>query len=261
MISIDDLLREDARRWHAQLAEHATESPPDADGADHTAKVVDLPLWTPSLPKRHRRLAWIAAAAVCALAAGVVGVVVDISGGNGTSNTPIAQPLARTTGPSSNMHSHAVSYISDQEANDRATKDIAALNDTLESVPTFGGVRIIDSGIEISYIGSSPKPVSESMSEVPVPYPSVPITYRKVHYSWQALLRLTKTLDANRKKLDAIGIHLASWGPDEPSNKVTVRLQKSTDAAISYLQSHFGAAGDLVIKNGSYGVNPVRRNR
>lgn len=128
-------------------------------------------------------------------------------------------------------------YSKDNDANVRVQLLAGQMLADLEDDPTFGGSRIVPSGLEVALVGAPSTALSNAIASL---RSQVPVAKRPVTHSWQHLEELTTTINADQAAWARAGVALSTWGPDYDSNKVKIWLVKYSPASEASLLQRYG---------------------
>jgi len=170
------------------------------------------------------------AAAVTLLLAALIGVVV--------SHHEQGHPRPARTG---------TDYTKDNDANVRVQLLADQILADIADDPTFGGSRIVPSGLEVSVVGAPSAALSNTIATLRA---QVSVATRPVTHSWQHLEELTTAINADKASWDRAGVSLSMWGPDYESNKVKIWLTAYSVAADHALVERYGS-NEVVIDHES----------
>ena len=129
------------------------------------------------------------------------------------------------------------SATSTAEVRQRAALALQDVGTSLDADPTYGGVRITATGVEVSVVGTPSGPVQAAVEGL---RSRVPVRVRPVRNGLAALTALTSRLDREHARWHGEGVELSGWGPDVESNRVSVTLARYSDAAAERLRTAYG---------------------
>lgn len=141
-------------------------------------------------------------------------------------------------------------YAKDNDANVRVQLLADQLLANIADDSTFGGSRIVPSGLEISVVGTPSAALSSTIASLRV---QVPVATRPVTHSWQHLEGLTTTMNGDQASWARAGVALSMWGPDYDSNKVKIWLAKYSPASEAALLQRYGT-NEVVVDHESLQV-------
>jgi hypothetical protein len=159
--------------------------------------------------------------------------------------------VGRSASPSAAVTA-SPNFASDVAANERAADAVDPLGPPLEKDPTFGGLRIIATGVEISTVGRPSAFVRDAVVQIGS---RVPVQVRSVRYSVIALSAMRDRIGRDAERWRRAGIDVSGVGLDTTDNRVTIDLRHYSDAAAGQLKRAYGAMATVTPRDVDYRVS------
>lgn len=138
----------------------------------------------------------------------------------------------------------SVDFFNDPQANLAASQMGQRLLADLPRLPSYAGLRIVTSGLEVQTVGAAGSDLLSLVQLDRLDYGGqpIPITFRVVSRSEQSLNALMDRMWTDREELTKSDIQLTSWGIDEATNTVEVMLASYSATRDKVLHDRYGDA-------------------
>jgi hypothetical protein len=166
---------------------------------------------------------------IARLVLAAVALSLVVSRGPGTESTT-ARAGAVAASPSPN-------FTVDPDANARAADAVDALGPALEKDQTFGGLRIVASGVEVSTVR---RPSAFVLDAIATIRRQVPVSVRSVSHSMLGLSALVDRIGADADRWRVEGIDISGIGPDVADNRVSIEVRRYSPAFAEQLEDAYG---------------------
>jgi hypothetical protein len=133
-------------------------------------------------------------------------------------------------------------FATSEPANQAASDMAQRLETDLSPMPTYAGLQIVRSGIEVDLVGRPPQSVLAAVAADTSSYLGrpIPVSYRSVTRTERELNAIGDRVTADLSWWDGQGIHLSAWGIDLDSNTMQLSLVTYSKAAAKQLTAHYG---------------------
>lgn len=168
--------------------------------------------------------------------------VVAVISGVALAALSITTSISAVGAPGPAAESQVVDYAADHEANFVAAEFGASLILALEHLTNYATIAIVPGGLEIGLTDYTAVAVNavNAVAEKDPAWMQVPISYKDVPFSRNDMNATTDLISHDAEALRAQGIDLTTWGPDDATDRVDIRMAKYSDAYAAQLTKMYG---------------------